>query len=109
MHSRFQAFRSGLYQGLLFCRGLAAFAGVPPVGLPDPETISRLNAKSWCNALTGSHLHNWLVWHERGFRFQGLPPHMPVFGLGGTRQMGLAINEMVRTGKTVSTNRGSEV
>ena len=45
------------------------------------------------------HLHHWLDMAQERIRFQGLPARICWVGLGIRHRLGLAFNEMVRTGE----------
>ncbi|MDC3314482.1 urocanate hydratase, partial [Alphaproteobacteria bacterium] len=46
-----------------------------------------------------AHLHNWLDMARERISFQGLPARICWVGLGVRHRLGLAFNEMVRTGE----------
>jgi urocanate hydratase len=81
----------------LFCRGVGPFRWVALSG--DPEDIHRTDAK--VKALTSgeTHLHNWRDMASTRIKFQGLPARICWVGLGDRHRLGLAFNEMVRTGE----------
>ena len=64
----------------------------------DPEDIYKTDAK--VKELVGDpHLHNWLDMARERISFQGLPARICWVGLGVRHKLGLAFNEMVRTGE----------
>ena len=80
----------------LFCRGIGPFRWCALSG--DPEDIYRTDAK--VKELIGDpHLHNWLDMARERIHFQGLPARICWVGLGQRHKLGLAFNEMVRTGE----------
>lgn len=81
----------------LFCRGIGPFRWVALSG--DPQDIYATDAKVKELIPDDRHLHQWLdMAHER-IRFQGLPSRICWVGLGDRDRLGLAFNEMVRTGE----------
>ena len=81
----------------LFCRGVGPFRWVALSG--DPEDIYRTDRKVKELIPEDRRLHNWLDMAARRIRFQGLPARICWVGLGQREQIGLAFNEMVRTGE----------
>jgi urocanate hydratase len=81
----------------LFCRGIGPFRWVALSG--DPEDILRTDAKVRELIPDDLHLHAWLDMAERRIAFQGLPARICWVGLGQRHRLGLAFNEMVRTGE----------
>ena len=81
----------------LFCRGIGPFRWVALSG--DPEDIYRTDAKVKELLPDNAHLHNWLDMARARIRFQGLPARICWVGLGDRHRLGLAFNEMVRTGE----------
>ena len=81
----------------LFCRGVGPFRWVALSG--DPEDIYRTDAKVKEMVPDDPHLHHWLDMAQERIRFQGLPARICWVGLGIRHRLGLAFNEMVRTGE----------
>ena len=80
----------------LFCRGIGPFRWCALSG--DPEDIYRTDAKVK-ELIDDPHLHNWLDMARERIHFQGLPARICWVGLGQRHKLGLAFNEMVRTGE----------
>ncbi|MGE4073801.1 MAG: urocanate hydratase [Lysobacterales bacterium] len=81
----------------LFCRGIGPFRWVALSG--DPEDIRKTDAKVKELIPDDPHLHHWLDMAEQRIAFQGLPARICWVGLGQRHRLGLAFNEMVRTGE----------
>ncbi len=81
----------------LFCRGIGPFRWVALSG--DPEDIYKTDAKVKEILSADKHLHNWLDMARERIAFQGLPARICWVGLGVRHKLGLAFNEMVRTGE----------
>ena len=81
----------------LFCRGIGPFRWAALSG--DPEDIFKTDAKVKELVPDDAHLHNWLDMAKERIRFQGLPSRICWVGLGQRHRLGLAFNEMVRTGE----------
>jgi len=81
----------------LFCRGVGPFRWVALSG--DPEDIYKTDQKVKELIPDNTHLHNWLDAARGRIRFQGLPARICWVGLGQRDRLGLAFNEMVRTGE----------
>ncbi|WP_334164135.1 urocanate hydratase [Phenylobacterium sp.] len=81
----------------LFCRGIGPFRWAALSG--DPADIAATDAKVKELIPDNPHLHNWLDMAGRRIRFQGLPARICWVGLGDRHRLGLAFNEMVRTGE----------
>lgn len=81
----------------LFCRGIGPFRWVALSG--DPEDIYRTDAKVKELIPDDAHLHNWLDMARERISFQGLPARICWVGLGLRHKLGLAFNEMVRSGE----------
>lgn len=80
----------------LFCEGVGPFRWVALSG--DPEDIYKTD--EMVKAMTdNAHLHNWLDMAKKRIAFQGLPSRICWLGLKDRARIGLAFNEMVRTGK----------
>ncbi|MGB7268170.1 MAG: urocanate hydratase [Albidovulum sp.] len=80
----------------LFCRGIGPFRWCALSG--DPEDIYKTDAKVK-ELVDDPHLHNWLDMARERIAFQGLPARICWVGLGVRHKLGLAFNEMVRTGE----------
>jgi urocanate hydratase len=80
----------------LFCRGIGPFRWCALSG--DPEDIYKTDAKVK-ELINDPHLHNWLDMARERIAFQGLPARICWVGLGFRDKLGLAFNEMVRTGE----------
>ncbi|MBP7240769.1 urocanate hydratase [Amaricoccus sp.] len=80
----------------LFCRGIGPFRWAALSG--DPEDIYKTDAKVK-ELVNDPHLHNWLDMARERIAFQGLPARICWVGLGLRHKLGLAFNEMVRTGE----------
>ncbi|GLR14156.1 urocanate hydratase [Chitinimonas viridis] len=81
----------------LFCKGVGPFRWVALSG--DPEDIYKTDAKVKELIPDDPHLHNWLDMARERIAFQGLPARICWVGLGDRHRLGLAFNEMVRTGE----------
>ncbi|MEZ5657131.1 MAG: urocanate hydratase [Burkholderiaceae bacterium] len=81
----------------LFCRGVGPFRWAALSG--DPEDIYKTDAKVKELIPDNPHLHNWLDMARERIAFQGLPARICWVGLGERHKLGLAFNEMVRTGE----------
>ncbi len=81
----------------LFCRGIGPFRWVALSG--DPEDIYKTDAKVKELIPDDEHLHNWLDAARERIQFQGLPARICWVGLGQRHRLGLAFNEMVRSGE----------
>ena len=81
----------------LFCRGVGPFRWVALSG--DPEDIRRTDARVKELIPDDPHLHRWLDMAGARIHFQGLPARICWVGLGDRHRLGLAFNEMVRTGE----------
>lgn len=81
----------------LFCRGIGPFRWVALSG--DPEDIYRTDLKVKELIPDNAHLHAWLDAARDRIQFQGLPARICWVGLGERHRLGLAFNEMVRTGE----------
>ena len=80
----------------LFCRGVGPFRWCALSG--DPEDIYKTDAKVK-ELVDDAHLHNWLDMARERIEFQGLPARICWVGLVIRHKLGLAFNEMVRTGE----------
>ncbi len=81
----------------LFCRGIGPFRWAALSG--DPEDIYKTDAKVKEMIPEDAHLHNWLDAARERIQFQGLPSRICWVGLGQRHRLGLAFNEMVRSGE----------
>ncbi|MAC80274.1 MAG: urocanate hydratase [Rhodobacteraceae bacterium] len=81
----------------LFCRGVGPFRWAALSG--DPEDIYKTDQKVKQLLPDDTHLHNWLDMARERIAFQGLPARICWVGLGDRHRLGLAFNEMVRTGE----------
>lgn len=81
----------------LFCRGVGPFRWCALSG--DPEDIYKTDAKVKELIPDDPHLHKWLDMARERISFQGLPARICWVGLGQRHRLGLAFNEMVRTGE----------
>ncbi len=81
----------------LFCRGVGPFRWVALSG--DPEDIYKTDAKVKELIPDDAHLHKWLDAARERIQFQGLPSRICWVGLGQRDRLGLAFNEMVRSGE----------
>jgi urocanate hydratase len=81
----------------LFCRGIGPFRWVALSG--DPEDIYKTDAKVKELIPEDPHLHRWLDMARDRIAFQGLPARICWVGLGQRDKLGLAFNEMVRSGE----------
>jgi len=80
----------------LFCRGVGPFRWAALSG--DPEDIYRTDAKVKELIPDDPHLHRWLDMARERISFQGLPARICWVGLGQRDRLGLAFNEMVKSG-----------
>jgi urocanate hydratase len=81
----------------LFCRGIGPFRWVALSG--DPEDIRKTDRRVKELIPDDPHLHRWLDMAEQRISFQGLPARICWVGLGLRHKLGLAFNEMVRSGE----------
>jgi urocanate hydratase len=81
----------------LFCRGVGPFRWVALSG--DPEDIYKTDAKVKQLIPDDPHLHRWLDMARARIQFQGLPARICWVGLGQRHRLGLAFNEMVKSGE----------
>ena len=81
----------------LFCRGVGPFRWVALSG--DPEDIYKTDAKVKELIPDDAHLHQWLDLARSRIHFQGLPARICWVGLGQRHRLGLAFNEMVKSGE----------
>jgi urocanate hydratase len=81
----------------LFCRGIGPFRFAALSG--NPEDIYRADAKIKELLPEDKHLHQWLDMARNRIQFQGLPARICWVGLGDRAKLGLAFNEMVKSGE----------
>ncbi|MCF2515067.1 urocanate hydratase [Sphingomonas sp. G124] len=81
----------------LFCRGVGPFRWAALSG--DPEDIAKTDAKVKELIPDDPQLHRWLDMAKERIAFQGLPARICWVGLGQRHRLGLAFNEMVRSGE----------
>jgi len=81
----------------LFCRGVGPFRWVALSG--DPEDIYKTDAKVKELVPDDPHLHQWLDMARSRIHFQGLPARICWVGLGTRHRLGLAFNDMVKSGE----------
>ncbi|MBR9826388.1 MAG: urocanate hydratase [Alphaproteobacteria bacterium] len=81
----------------LFCRGIGPFRWAALSG--DPEDIFKTDAKVKELIPDNPHLHRWLDMARERIHFQGLPARICWVGLGERHKLGLAFNEMVKSGE----------
>jgi urocanate hydratase len=81
----------------LFCRGIGPFRWAALSG--DAEDIYATDRKVKELIPDDDHLHHWLDMARERIAFQGLPARICWVGLGKRALLGLAFNEMVRTGE----------
>jgi urocanate hydratase len=81
----------------LFCRGIGPFRWAALSG--DPEDIYKTDAKVKELIPHDSHLHHWLDMARSRIHFQGLPARICWVGLGQRHRLGLAFNDMVKSGE----------
>ena len=81
----------------LFCRGIGPFRWAALSG--DPEDIYKTDAKVKELIPDDPHLHQWLDMARSRIAFQGLPARICWVGLGQRHRLGLAFNDMVKSGE----------
>ena len=81
----------------LFCRGIGPFRWAALSG--DPDDIYKTDQRVKELLPDNAHLHRWLDMARERIQFQGLPARICWVGLGDRAKLGLAFNEMVRTGE----------
>ncbi|MET1256008.1 urocanate hydratase [Aliikangiella maris] len=81
----------------LFCRGVGPFRWAALSG--DPQDIYKTDQKVKELIPDDKHLHNWLDMARERIQFQGLPARICWVGLGLRHKLGLAFNEMVKSGE----------
>jgi urocanate hydratase len=86
-----------LYIRPLFCEGMGPFRWAALSG--DPEDIYKTDAKARALFPDKPHLHRWLDMARARIKFQGLPARICWLGYQERHKLGLAFNEMVRSGE----------
>ncbi|MCH7894516.1 MAG: urocanate hydratase [Proteobacteria bacterium] len=86
-----------LYVRPLFCEGMGPFRWAALSG--DPEDIYKTDAKARELFPDKKELHQWLDHARARIQFQGLPCRICWLGYRERHKLGLAINEMVRSGE----------
>ena len=86
-----------LYIRPLFCEGIGPFRWVALSG--DADDIYRTDAKAKQLFPDKKGLHDWLDEARRRIRFQGLPSRICWLGYRERHRLGLAFNDMVRSGE----------
>ena len=81
----------------LFCCGVGPFRWAALSG--DPEDIYRTDEKVKELIPDDPHLHNWLDMARKRIHFQGLPARICWVGLGQRDRLGVAFNDMVKSGE----------
>lgn len=81
----------------MFCKGIGPFRWVALSG--DPEDIYKTDEKVKELIPDDPHLHHWLDMAQERVDFQGLPARICWVGLGDRDRLGLAFNEMVKSGE----------
>jgi len=81
----------------LFCRGIGPFRWAALSG--NPEDIYKTDKKVKELIPNDKHLHNWLDMASERIAFQGLPARICWVGLGLRHKLGLAFNDMVKSGE----------
>ncbi|HNP34371.1 MAG TPA: urocanate hydratase [Woeseiaceae bacterium] len=81
----------------LFCRGIGPFRWAALSG--DPEDIYKTDAIVKELMPNDNHLHHWLDMARERIAFQGLPARICWVGLGDRHRLGLAFNDMVKSGE----------
>jgi len=109
---RGEAYRAGLteaftYPGFvpayirpLFCRGIGPFRWAVLSG--DPADIAAIDAELQALFPEDDLLQRWLAMAPEKVAFQGLPARICWLGYGDRARAGLAINELVRSGKVTA-------
>jgi urocanate hydratase len=81
----------------LFCQGIGPFRWVALSG--DPEDIYKTDTKVKELIPDDPHLHNWLDMARERIHFQGLPARICWVGLKDRARLGVAFNQMVKSGE----------
>ncbi|HEY1959642.1 MAG TPA: urocanate hydratase [Polyangiaceae bacterium] len=85
-----------LYVRPLFCTGKGPFRWAALSG--DPEDIARTD-ETVLETVDDPDLRRWIEMARERVKFQGLPSRICWLGYGDRAKVGLAFNELVRTGK----------
>jgi urocanate hydratase len=86
-----------LYIRPMFCEGMGPFRWAALSG--DPEDIYKTDAKAKELFPENTHLHRWLEMARERIQFQGLPCRICWLGYRERDKLGLAFNEMVKSGE----------
>lgn len=81
----------------LFCQGIGPFRWAALSG--DPKDIYKTDQKVKELLPDDEHLHHWLDMARERIAFQGLPARICWVGLKDRARLGLAFNEMVKSGE----------
>lgn len=81
----------------LFCEGKGPFRWAALSG--DPQDIYRIDRAVLETFPGNDRLNRWIKMAQEKVRFQGLPARICWLGYGERARLGLAINELVRTGE----------
>jgi len=81
----------------LFCQGKGPFRWVALSG--DPEDIKKTDDKLLELFPENESLHRWIKMAQEKIEFQGLPARICWIGQGEREKVGLAFNEMVKSGE----------
>ncbi|OAJ35079.1 urocanate hydratase [Piscirickettsia salmonis] len=81
----------------LFCEGIGPFRWVALSG--DPQDIYKTDEKVKALLPDNAHLHRWLDMAREKVQFQGLPARICWVGLKERMRLGLAFNDMVKSGE----------
>ena len=81
----------------LFCEGIGPFRWVALSG--DPEDIYKTDAAVKALLPDNQRVHRWLDEAQARISFQGLPSRICWVGLGERAKLGLAFNQMVKSGE----------
>ncbi|PNU20565.1 urocanate hydratase [Geothermobacter hydrogeniphilus] len=81
----------------LFCEGIGPFRWAALSG--DPEDIYKTDAKVKELIPDDPHLHHWLEMAKERIHFQGLPARICWVGLKDRARLGIAFNQMVKSGE----------
>ncbi|MGH7283365.1 MAG: urocanate hydratase [Polyangiaceae bacterium] len=81
----------------LFCAGKGPFRWVALSG--DPADIAATDEAVLAAVPNDPDLRNWITLAQERVKFQGLPSRICWLGYGDRAKVGLAFNELVRTGK----------
>lgn len=81
----------------LFCKGIGPFRWAALSG--NPEDIYKTDAKVKALLPDKPNLHRWLDKARERIHFQGLPCRICWLGLGERAKIGLALNDMVKSGE----------